>query len=175
MSNLNLIIVGRGGEVCRVSNNPVKGTTKLLNYDPCVPANVTGANRINCLSIVVATLQQLKEAKMDEGKDIATIYTVGLVSDMIHNGTFKYWLNGGAKKLDGSDVDEHEIALWTEFVGLYKELFMNVNFKNVSSLNPPKNLRVRLTQDQIALNKLASMAWERVAPAEPVVEEAEGL
>lgn len=176
MANLNIMVVSRGGEVCRISQNPSKGTTKKMVYEACVEPSIQGATRINCLSIIVETMRKLKEGKLEETKDIATIYTVGLVSDMVDHGTFKHWMNNGGKKLDGSAVNETELLLWGEFVTLYKELFMNLNFKNISAISIKDNARFRPTKEQIALSKLATMAWESVAEAEPVVEEnADGL
>lgn len=165
-----IMIVGKGNEVARLSYNSQKNSFKATNFESVVGADVKGNVRINCLSVLVHTMQQLKEMKAEESSEITTVYTIGLVSDMISKGTFKYWINGEGKKLNGDDVSDIELALWNKFTGLYLEMYMNIIIKNVSDCSLPAKPRFKPSVEQQNLAKLAEKVWDRVIPSEPEEE-----
>lgn len=166
----SILIVARGSEVARLSYDSKVNTSKTAVFEAVAGDNT----RANALAVVNHSLRQLKESGCAKG-DIVTIYTVGLVSDMVANGTFKYWIREG-KKNDGSPVEDVELGLWKEFAELYQEMFLNINIKNISTLKLPERSKFKPTKEQMILDKLVAKAWELIqAPAEPQFEESEAL
>lgn len=172
-----IMVVGRGTSVARLSYDGKKNTYKATEFQAVVDSNVQGCTRINCLAVVVHTMTQLRDTvKIQDTNEVANIFTVGLVSDMVHRGTFKHWLNGEGKKLDGSEVSETEMNLWREFTELYKDLFMNVNIRNISDTSIPEKSKFKVSAEQKALNQLTAKVWEMVKDEEPAQEQdVEGL
>ena len=166
----NIIIVGRGEQVTRMVTNGKNA--KAVDYSSVVSENVSGATRINCLAVLVRTLEQLKDKKDKDGlEDVTNIYTISMVVDMVNRGTFKHWAQNSWKKNDGSNVNEVEKELWEKFSDLYIDLFWNVTIKDASTARVPRNPRYQVTQEQRALDFYVRSAWDRVKPVEPTVSE----
>lgn len=178
VANRNIIIVGRGPASVRMTYDAVQRKTKKTEFTGIVDERVLGSTRINALTVVVATLEQIKALKEAGGMDADTtptqIITLGMVVDMISDGTFKYWLKNGGKKSDGSDVHPKELEAWQAFSVLYAELFNDVTFKNVADLKLPRNPRFAISNDQRLLAEYAEKAWDAVKIAVPEIEECEG-
>ena len=164
----DIFIVSKGEGSVRLMRNTVNGKVGLTEYEAVVPASEKASTRINALGGVVHTLRQLNNAR-DKISGIVNIYTVRLVSDAVQRGTFKYWLLDG-KTSDGQELNQTELELWEEFVGLYKDMFEFINIKDVSSTSIPQNPRFRVTRDQAVLAIIASMAWDK-CPEPAAVDE----
>lgn len=178
MANRNIFIVGRSTAVVRLSYDAVARKANLKEFEGIVNETVKGVSRINCLAVVVATMEQLKAMKdagdLAEDKTPTLIITLGMVTDMIADGTFKYWAKNGGVKSDGTAVDSKESEAWAAFAALYQELYMDVTFKNVSDVKLPKNPRYAISMEQRTLADYAEKAWDRVKITAPEVEEADG-
>lgn len=170
----NIIVVGKGNSVARLIFDMETKKAKAIDYDGAVSSSVNGATRINNLAVVVRTMEQLAEKDMSENKTVTTFYTVGMVTDMIHRGTFKHWMLNDGKKADGSAVNETELDLWNRFAELYTQLYMHVTFKDVATAKLPRNPRYAISEEQRLLDGYVKSAWERIKPEEPEVLEADG-
>lgn len=176
----NIIIVGRGSEVARVTYDSVANRANAKDFTGVIPSNVAAATRINTLSVVVLTMEQLLTKKqageLEQEKHPTQIVTVGLVTDMIDMGTFKYWLKSGAKS-DGTAVHPAELEMWAKFAELYVQLYTDITFKNVSKLKLPKNTRYAISNEDRILADYAAKAWDRIQITAPelVEEESEAL
>lgn len=177
----NIIIVGRGSEVARVTYDSVANKANAKDFTGVIPTTVAASTRINTLSIVVLTMEQLlakKEAgELDSEKQPTQIVTVGLVTDMIDMGTFKYWLKSGTKS-DGTAVHPAELEMWAKFAELYVQMYTDITFKNVSKLKLPKgNTRYVISNEDRILADYAAKAWDRIQITAPelVEEESEAL
>lgn len=162
----DICVVSKGAGAVRL----IRGNGKVTKteYEAVVPASERASTRVNALGGVVHTLRQLQESR-DKITGIVNIYTVGLVSDVVQRGTFKYWLLE-KKTSDGQELNPAEIELWEEFLELYTELFSFVNIKDISTASIPQNPRFRVSREQQALAKLASMAWDK-CPEPTAVDE----
>jgi hypothetical protein len=169
-----VFIVGAGNDVARLSYDTASNKFKTTEFEPSVDGSVKGNVRINALAVVNHTLRQLKEGGLFENKEIQTIYTVGLVTDMIHKGTIKFWLNSDGKKFDGSDVNEVEMGLWNEFIALYMENFTKIVIRNIKDAQLPEYPKFKPSQEDKNLDKLQKMVWLMVKPVEVPMTEAEG-
>jgi hypothetical protein len=169
-----IIIVGRGTSICRVSIS--ENAAKLKEFNGVVPEIVTGSTRINALACINHTLEQLlPEVLEGKLKEPTVIYTVGLVVDMIHNGSCKYWLLGdGCKKITGEQVCQEEMAQWTKFFELYAQMILHIIFKDVSSLAIKKGSRIPVTNEQRILNGYVEQAWKKTELIAPTLEEDQG-
>ena len=175
MANRNIIIVGRSESVARITYDTVARKASAQDYiGGGVPASVSGATRINCLNVVVRTMEQLAEKDLSEEVSPTLICTIGMVVDVINNGSFKYWLLGSGTKMNGESVNETELKLWERFAELYSQLYLFITFKNVSDLKIPKNTRYAISMEQRALAEYAEKAWDRVKVTAPEIEEVEG-
>jgi hypothetical protein len=173
MADRNIVIVGRGDSVSRISYDAKARKASAQDYNGIVGADVKGSTRINCLSVVVRTMEQLKEKDMSADTTPTLILTVGMVVDTINSGTFKYWVLDGGKKLSGDAVNETELELWNRFTELYKEMYLYITFKNVSDVKIPKNPRYAISMEQRALNEYVEKAWDRIKVTAPEIEETE--
>jgi hypothetical protein len=173
MANRNIVIVGRGDSVSRISYDATARKASAQDYNGIVGADVKGSTRINCLSVVVRTMEQLKEKDLSKETAPTLILTIGMVVDSINDGTFKYWILGDGKKLSGDAVNETELELWNKFAELYKDMYLYVTFKNVSNVKIPKNPRYAISMEQRALNEYAEKAWDRIKVTAPEIEESE--
>ena len=171
MANRNIVIVGRGNSVARISYDAVARKASAQDYNGIVAAEVKGSTRINCLSVIVRTMEQLAEKDLSEETNPTLILTVGMVVDMINDGTFKYWVLGGGKKLSGEEVNATEIELWNKFADLYKEMYLYVTFKNVADIKIPKNPKFAISMETRALNDYVEKAWDRIKITAPEIEE----
>lgn len=177
----HIIIVGRGNGLTRVSYDSTANKANAKDYTGVIDSMVASSTRINALSVIVLAMEQLLEKNVDGSlsaeKQPTQIFTLGQVTDMIDNGTFKYWLKNGGKKSDGEAVHADEIELWTRFSELYKELYLDITFKNVSKLKLPKNSRYAISNEDRILADYAAKAWDRVKIQVPelVEEESEAL
>lgn len=158
-----IYIAGRGGNTARVMFNQEKNKFSSLEYEAVVPSTVKASTRINSLAGLVHTLQQLQEHK-DKMNGVSVIYIVGMVSDAITKGTFKYWLIDG-KTSNGEALNETEIELWQQFAELYQDLFMNVVIRNISSATLPRNSRFAITNEMRVDDKFSKMVWDLVPEA----------
>jgi len=170
----NVIIVGRGNSISRLIYDPATQKASATDYTGLVNTEIKGSTRINCLSVLVRTLQQLseKEGFLEETTP-TVVYTVGMVADTINNGTFKHWLLGEGKKLNGEAVNESELELWQEFSRLYTELFSHIIIKNVADIRIPKNPRYAISMEQRILNDFVEKAWDRIKVTAPEIEESD--
>lgn len=166
---LRVYIPARGASVSRVVFNQESSKFSTLEYDAVVPASVKASTRINALAGVVHTLSQFKEKGI---KGIAVVFTVGLVSDAITKGTFKYWLASGENS-SGEKLNETEVELWNQFAELYSEMYLNVVIKNISSATLPRNTRFAITNEQRIDDKYSKLAWDKL-PEVGEAEEVEG-
>lgn len=173
MANRNIIVVGRGNSVTRISYDALEKKANAQDYNGVVTTEVTGSTRINCLAVVNRTMEQLTELDLSKDTNPVLILTVGMVSDMVHNGTALYWIKNGGKKNDGTAVNAEEMGLWNRFYELYAQLLTNVVFKNVSDIKIPKNPRYAITMEQRVLNDYIEKAWDRVKVTAPEIEESE--
>lgn len=173
MANRNIVIVGRGNSVARISYDAVARKASAQDYNGIVATDVQGSTRINCLSVVVRTMEQLAEKDLSAETTPTLILTVGMVVDNINDGTFKYWVLGGGKKLSGDAVNDTELELWNRFAELYKELYLYVTFKNVADIKIPKNPRYAVSMEQRALNDYVEKAWDRIKVTAPEIEESD--
>jgi len=153
-------IVGRGENVARVMLNTEKNKYSTLMYEAVVSDSTRASTRINCLAGLVHTMRQLQEHK-DKLKGVSVIYVVGMVSDAIQKGTFKYWLLDG-KTSNGETLHETEIELWQQFAELYKDMYLNVVIRNISNAVLPRNSRFAITNEMRVDDKFSRMAWELV-------------
>jgi hypothetical protein len=169
-----VIIVGRQNSVARIFYDSVARKASAVDYQSVVPEGTQGETRINNLAVVVRTLEQLQEKGISEEKEPTMIYTVGMVVDSINKGTFKYWLKNGGKKLDGTAVNTEEMDLWTRFAELYKDMFVDVAFKDVKDGAIPKNPRFQVTKQQRIDAEYIQKAWDRVKVTTPEIDETEG-
>lgn len=177
----NIIIVGRGNGLTRVTYDSTANKANAKDFTGVIDSRVGASTRINALSIVVLTMEQLfakKEAgELDAEKYPTQIFTLGLVTDMIDNGTFKFWLKSGAKS-DGEAIHPDELELWAKFSELYVQMYTDLVFKNVSRLKLPKgNTRYAISNEDRILADYAEKAWDRVKIQVPdlVEEESEAL
>ena len=171
--NARVFIAGKNGVTGRVFVNMDTQEPKFTEYKEVVTATEKGATGINALNAMVKTMAQLKDLK-DNGTTFTEpviIYNLGMVADQIERGTFKYWLNTGAR-LNGTELTPIEMNLWTEFAGLYQELFLDVIIKNISTATPPKNSKYPVTAQQKFDGVIATRLWDKL-PKEPVVAEFE--
>lgn len=160
---MRIYIAGRSSAVARIMLNTEKNKFTSLEYEAVVPSTVKASTRINCLAGLVHTMRQLQENK-DRLKGINVIYVVGLVSDAITKGTFKYWLADG-KTSNGEALHETELELWSEFAELYQDLYLNVVIKNISSATLPRNSRFAITNEMRVDDKFSKMVWDLVPEA----------
>ena len=170
----NVIVVGKGSSVSRLVFDMETKKAKAVDYDHAVASTVTGAVRINALAVVVRTMEQLQEKIQAGENSVTTIYTLGMVTDMIHRGTFKHWILNDGKKNDGSEVNSTELELWNKFAELYTSMYMNLTFKDVATAVLPRNPKYAITDEQRLLDSYVKSAWERIKPEEPTVEEGVG-
>lgn len=171
-----IIIVARGNGMTRVSYDSTTNKANAGDFTGKIPMTVLGATRMNGLALVNSTLRKLKEMKDAGTLELETtptlIWTLGMITDMIDNGTFKYWLKNGGKKNDGTPVHADEVILWNEFAELYTELYMDVTFKNVAKATiPTGRTRYPITQEQRTIAGFAEKAWDRVKIQVPELEE----
>lgn len=157
-----MVIVGQGNAVTRVAYNTATRAAGFQDYEPTVGVDIKGATRINTLAVVVRTLEQLAEKDLTTESEPTVFYTLNQVTDFVHNGTFKFWLLNGGKKQGGEDVTEVEIGLWTRFAELYSQMYNHIIFKDVSSVNVPKNPRFTVSMDIKILAEFVDKSWERV-------------
>lgn len=164
----DVFIVSRGTGAVRIMKNKANGKITQTEYETVVPASERASTRINALGGVVHTLRQLQENR-DKITGIVNIYTVGILSDVIQRGTFKYWLLE-KRTSDGQELNPAEIELWEEFLELYTSLFAFVNIKDIRTASIPQNPKFRVSREQQVLAKLASMAWDK-CPEPAAVDE----
>ena len=169
---MRIYIAGRSSAVARIMLNTEKNKFTSLEYEAVVPSTVKASTRINCLAGLVHTMRQLQENK-DRLKGINVIYVVGLVSDAITKGTFKYWLADG-KTSNGEELHETELELWSEFAELYQDLYLNVVIKNISSAALPRNTRFAITNEMRLDDKMSKLVWEKVPEAGADIAEVDG-
>lgn len=155
----------------RISYDSQVRKATAQDYTGIVGADVKGSTRINCLSVVVRTMEQLAEKDLSNETAPTLILTVGMVVDSINDGTFKYWLLGGGKKMSGEEVNDTELELWARFAELYKELYMHVTFKDVASIRIPRNPKFAVSMEQRTLNDYIEKAWDRIKITAPEIEE----
>ena len=63
--------------------------------------------------------------------NIATLYVIPTLSDILINGTYKYWLLTG-KNSKGQDVDQETLNAFKDFAKLWAEKGMYFTIKNIS-------------------------------------------
>lgn len=76
------------------------------------------------------------------------MYVITALSDIIANGTYKYWILTG-KKSSGEDVDPNELELWKQFHELYTQYGLYIHIKDIHKCLLPKNSRFK--PDRLAL------------------------
>lgn len=166
---LRVYIPARGTAVSRLVFNQASSKYAVLEYDSVVGSDVKAATRINALAGLVHTLNQFKEKGLT---GVNVIYTVGLVSDQIQRGTFKYWI-AEKKTSSGEPLHETELELWEAFAEVYQDLFLNVVIKNLSSATIRRGSQFAISNEQRIDDKYAQLAWDKL-PAVGEAEEIEG-
>jgi len=174
--NIRVLLASRGGVVGRVSFNPAKvgvegeSPVSTFKFDGVVSATTKGATRINTLTVLVHTLEQLSVMKPDMEKEPVVIFATGVVADVIESGTFKYWVRLGSTS-KGDKLLPEEIELWDKFSKLYSSMYGDVIIKNISKAKLYKNSKYTITQQQQIDAKLCEMAWDLV-PKTPALGDA---
>lgn len=173
----SIIIVGRNCAISRCVYDQAERKKMFIDYSSVVPSTTVGATRINALAVVNRTLTQIQEKLAAPGAvagEPTTIYTLGIVTDMIHNGTFKFWLANDGHKKDGSAVDPMEMELWREFSELYSALYNNICFKDVAKLKIQERPKYPISTEQRVLFQVLEETWKRVGSGVEEIESAEG-
>lgn len=160
---MRFYIAGRNNITGRVYLNMGNNGVQYNEYEATVADTVKGSTAINALAVMTRTMQQIKDMK--ENNVVFTepivIYTLGMVSDQITRGTFKYWVASG-KRNSGQELPEVEMNLWKEFTALYQDLFLDVIIKNISSASVPKKSKYPISKQQRNDDKIVGMLWDKI-------------
>lgn len=165
VETVNTIIATKGIHSARAKVNLENKSAKMIDTYPVFAETTEKAcARINALGALIAELKMIKAglAKADAVPTITNIYVIDLISNMVQNGSYKYWLLNGGVNSSNEEINEKELAMWSEFHNMHKELVDVVNIRNISTLNIPVNNRYPVTAEKRILNQYVSKCWEKV-------------
>lgn len=140
----NVIIYGELDYVLTANFNSAKEKAKVLEYTAKMlpmQQNENGATAINCLHVlnnILADIQKLKANNEINGVCYITI--PDKLYKAIQKGTYKSWLKNDGTAKTGLVYPKKEINEWIKFSNLYSNLFLDINFRNLTyySMSNPR-------------------------------------
>lgn len=136
----NIVIVSNKDIVIGTHFNNTTTETKETTYvfaDNKLPLtrNERGANTTNTLHIINKYLRSIIKLNQQESTiintNISNIIIPDDLYDYISKGTYKGWLKTKSYR-DGRPIQSNMLETWEEFSKLYKEVFLDVEFKKLS-------------------------------------------
>ena len=102
---------------------------KKFTFQDTEDENITGYAGTR-LSALRAVMDFISKADTEKMTNIATLYVIPTLSDILINGTYKYWLLTG-KNSKGQDVDQETLNAFKDFAKLWTEKGMYFTIKNI--------------------------------------------
>ena len=162
MDNNYIIITTEGATTMRYSlSSDTNGRIVARKFQPApaVGAEETAATRINTLNDIVNVMKKI-DAKDDMEKPITIIANDNCIK-LIYAGTPKFWFATNGKTLGGSDINQTEMDLWTEFYTLYARNIMRICFKKIGDYTSlQKATKFTITTEQKLVMRSITEAWK---------------
>lgn len=165
----NVIIVGKKDYIIAVNFNDVNDKRPDCVYynGAKLPkqSDEQGATAINSLYVINNYLSKIKSEVLGGRMDqVAYVVVPDIVYDKISKGTYKNWVLKGGYVNSDKEMDALELKLWTNFLGLYSELFAFVEFKRLSLYNLKKP---KFNVNHVKyVNNVIGQCWELIAEHE---------
>ena len=146
----NVIVMGELDYILS-ANFTDKDKARVLEYTSNIlpiNRNENGASNINCLHVVNNILEEIYELKKNNNDKLDETCYITIPDKLykaIQKGTYKNWIKNDGVASSGLTYPEDEINEWVRFTSLYSNLFLDINFRNItyySMSNPRYNIDV---------------------------------
>lgn len=138
----NAIILGELDYVLLTHFDNIGDKANTLAYNNTIlplNQNENGSTTINCLHVVNDLMKRILKLKVDNnGKLDGTCFITipdKLYKAAIQKGSYKTWIKNDGVANNGNKLSDLEIKEWNTFVSLYSELFLDINFRNLTQVS----------------------------------------
>ena len=152
-----------------VGVNYTEGLAKAKSFkiENTEDKNITGfaGTRKSALRAIIEVIESFD---LKEKDNVAIIYAIPAVSDIITNQTYKYWLMTG-KNSKGEDIDAEELKLWKKFYELEGKRGMYYTIKNIFDCRIPDSVMenkvkyAKFRKYSRENNEYSRWCWNKVA------------